>query len=238
MTFHYSGNKKRLSPLLRKPVSDIVIEPFAGSAGYSLYYKPSKVILFENNTDIYNLWNWLITATTIKDLEKLESLKVSVKTDIRTLNLPKPEETLFRLTCASVYVGQLSSWIAYPQNSVNFSFLKENLDYIKNNITLGGKDFRESLSLKGTFFIDPPYVGTHGNYKDKSKKLSLDNIEISDITNFIDQLTEPIIFTYGTDAPTIFPQYDWVSVLEKKVPRIRTGGTSNRIDYVCYKNFS
>jgi site-specific DNA-adenine methylase len=235
--FKYSGNKQRLLHLLRQPPKGPIIEPFAGSARYSLNYD-LDAILFEKNKDVYDLWDWLINDATKKDLLELEKMKQPEKVDIRLLNLPKPQETLFRLTCASVYVGQLSSWISYPQHKVDFSRLISYLPQIKYRFTLGGTDYLQSAGLQGTYFIDPPYMGTSGNYIDGSNKKELNSVNLNTFTEYINSVDSPIIFTYGTDAQEVFPQYQWELVLMRRVPKIRTGGTANRIDYVFYKNFS
>jgi hypothetical protein len=36
-----------------------VIEPFAGAAGYSVYWEPKKVTLIERNPVVYGVWNFL-----------------------------------------------------------------------------------------------------------------------------------------------------------------------------------
>jgi site-specific DNA-adenine methylase len=47
--FLYYGGKWRLADRLGPPQRDHVIEPFAGSAGYSVFWEPKKVTLIERD---------------------------------------------------------------------------------------------------------------------------------------------------------------------------------------------
>ena len=57
-------------------------------------------------------------------------------------------------------------------------------------------------------FIDPPYIDTSANYKSVKNKKIESNYSAEETTNIISKINSPIIFTYGSNAPEIFPQYD------------------------------
>lgn len=61
--FSYFGSKYKLAKHYGEPRHDLVIEPFAGSAAYSLFWEPKKVILIDKNPVIVSIWNYLINAT-------------------------------------------------------------------------------------------------------------------------------------------------------------------------------
>jgi site-specific DNA-adenine methylase len=62
--FGYFGGKWRLSKYYPNPKYDTIIEPFAGSAGYSLRHGSGReVILVEKNPVIAGIWRYLINAT-------------------------------------------------------------------------------------------------------------------------------------------------------------------------------
>ena len=50
--FSYFGSKYKLAKHYGAPRFDTVIEPFAGSAAYSLYWEPKNVILYDANPEI------------------------------------------------------------------------------------------------------------------------------------------------------------------------------------------
>jgi hypothetical protein len=57
--FLYYGGKWRLADRLGPPQRDHVIEPFAGSAGYSCFWEPKKVTLIERDPLVYGVWKFL-----------------------------------------------------------------------------------------------------------------------------------------------------------------------------------
>jgi len=61
--FSYFGSKYKLAKHYGAPRFDTVIEPFAGSAAYSLYWEPKNVILYDANPVIVSVWEYLISAS-------------------------------------------------------------------------------------------------------------------------------------------------------------------------------
>ena len=59
----YFGGKWQLARYYLPPQRDIVVEPFAGGAGYSLYYEPKNVILVEKDTTICGVWDFIKSAS-------------------------------------------------------------------------------------------------------------------------------------------------------------------------------
>lgn len=61
--FSYFGSKYKLSKEYGEPRHDLVIEPFAGSAAYSVFWEPKQVILIDKSPVIVSIWNYLINAS-------------------------------------------------------------------------------------------------------------------------------------------------------------------------------
>ena len=57
--FSYYGGKWKLAKLYCRPRCEHVIEPFAGGAGYSVYWESKKVTLIERNPVVYGVWKYL-----------------------------------------------------------------------------------------------------------------------------------------------------------------------------------
>ena len=55
----YYGSKSKIVKHYPEPQFDTIIEPFAGTAQYSLKYWDKNVILLEKYDVIVNLWKWL-----------------------------------------------------------------------------------------------------------------------------------------------------------------------------------
>lgn len=58
--FSYFGAKNRHAGKYPAPIHGTIIEPFAGSAGYSVRYADRKVILVEKDPAVAGVWDWLI----------------------------------------------------------------------------------------------------------------------------------------------------------------------------------
>lgn len=78
--FTYFGAKWRAAPKYPPPIYDTIIEPFAGSAGYSLRYADRKVILVEKSEPIAGIWRYLIGASE-RDILSLPPLEPGQSVD-------------------------------------------------------------------------------------------------------------------------------------------------------------
>ena len=61
--FTYFGGKWRIAQHYPYPKYDTIIEPFAGSAGYSLHYPERKIILCDIDPIICGVWDYLIKSS-------------------------------------------------------------------------------------------------------------------------------------------------------------------------------
>lgn len=244
MLFRYSGSKRSILKHLPAPPQGTthIIEPFAGSMAYAMHYKPLKVTGAEINEQVRGLWEWLRTSATEERLSELERLKPTEKIDLRTLPLSEPELTLVRLTISGVYTGQLSSWIAYPQHSMNFKKIAEALPYLRSALQPMLTSFeRTAATAEGDgvmVMIDPPYINTKANYKSGGKDLGQVSNEFAKrIESFATPLRCPVLFTYGEGAQELFPNFEWKLAVTKKVPLIRTGGVRERPEFYSTLNW-
>ena len=232
--FKYSGSKTRLLKHLPPPKNaSTIVEPFAGSAAYSIHYRPDRLLLCEKNTSVRALWEWLRAEATTDDLHDLERLPWEDRSDVRDLKLPVAPETLLRLTASGVMVGQLSSFILLRQNTVNFDKLKAALPWIKKAVGPVGADFRDYQNEPGFHFVDPPYLKTSGNYVDKkAPKGDCGSIDLDAVMDYCRNVRG--LLTYGHDAKEVMPSMDWKLAKVVKVPKIRTGGTKDRHEHFCF----
>jgi len=72
--FYFYGRKFRIANKYPEPIYDTIIEPFSGSAAYSMLYYNKNVILNDKDEKIYKLWKYLINVNK-HDIEKLPILK-------------------------------------------------------------------------------------------------------------------------------------------------------------------
>lgn len=60
--FTYYGGKYRVAPKYPTPRHDLIVEPFAGAAGYSLLHHDRRVRLVDLDENIVQTWDYLIRA--------------------------------------------------------------------------------------------------------------------------------------------------------------------------------
>ena len=245
--FRYSGSKHRLLKHLPIPPlgTSTIIEPFAGSLAYSTAYRASTIWAAEANPQVHRLLSWIRSAATEADLDKVESCKPTEKVDARKWaeqhGLNDAQTTLMRLQISGAYVGQLSSWVLYPQHQLKLQNLRKVLYDVKRALQPVGHDFRDprfadaSRHHLAMAFVDPPYLGTAGNYKSPGEDHGV--IDPGHITSFIMNLQCPVLFTYGDGAAETFPDFVWQKAVTRKVPILRGGGTRERTEYYALVNW-
>ena len=242
--FRYCGSKRYIVPLLKAPLlHKRVVEPYLGSGSY-IMSREGPALGIDINQNIIDLWLWLKNEATHERLVELDKICQDAvaahpdwKPDVRSLGLSKGEQVYVRVNNTGLVVGQLSSWKIYPKYRLPVENTSGFLDRLKDvEIRLGSASsyVEEDGDL---VFIDPPYRGTQANYKQDAKNGIEESYRPEDTIALISRIKAPIIFTYGTDAPKQFPQYEWTQLLIKKVPNMRRGGTVDRIEHVAYINW-
>lgn len=162
----YYGSKSKVVHLYPPPLHSKIIEPFAGTAKYSLRYFDRDVLLVDKDPIIVRLWHFL-QGCTPADILGLPNL--SYKQSVDDYDISEDEKLLMGFMVAR--------GVASPQKIVqkfsNISHSKKriagNLFKIKHWVIREG-DYREITNEYATWFIDPPYQygGEHYRYSNKS----------------------------------------------------------------------
>lgn len=240
--FRYSGNKSKLLGMYRGIPNGVkrVVEPYLGSGAFSIN-SGLPAIGYELNSDLVALWNWLKTACA-KDLHDLDALvrdwkSRQEKPDVRDMGLDLGRQTYVRVNACSVVVGQLSSWKVYPQHSLPIEETIKCLPALRQIEVVNARGETHKAQAGDLLFVDPPYVGTVGNYVQKGGDEIEKAYNPQDTVDMLKGVSCPVIFTYGSNAREVFPQFDWELVKTVKVPNMRKGGTVDRTEWVSYLNF-
>lgn len=173
--FSYYGSKSKIVQYYPKPKYNKIIEPFAGSARYSLRYFENDITLCEKSKFIYDIWMFLKNASK-QDIMSIPILKPH--TDIRTLNISG-----YKLNFLRFFIGQ---GLATPQWVVSSMCTETNqirtrkriandLFKIKHwNIIHG--DYRDLKNIEATWFIDAPYMFGGQYYKESNKNIDYNSL--------------------------------------------------------------
>lgn len=158
--FQYYGSKSKIVHWYPPPKFDTIIEPFAGSARYSCRWYDRNIKLFDVDTNIEKVWNYLIKEAKIEDFKALklfregDNLPEWLRPGFKELigfcmgrGWSRPGKTVTQWS--SEGINELIDRIALSIGKFDhWSFQKMSYDQIPNE--------------EATWFIDPPYkVGGH-----------------------------------------------------------------------------
>lgn len=155
--FPYYGSKSIIARIYPKPVHGLIIEPFAGSARYSLQYFDRDVILIDKYETVVRIWKWLQQCSE-GDILGLPKLKLG--DDIRVLNVSE-DEKLFLGMLAGVS-GTSPRFKVSPFAAIQ-NGRKNQLRRIARQLfkirhwKIEHGDFKDIENQSATWFIDPPY---------------------------------------------------------------------------------
>ena len=155
--FSYYGSKSKIVDYYPPPKHKKIIEPFAGSARYSLKYWQNDVLLVEKFEKVFKIWNYLQNATK-NDILSLPD----VITDLREMDLSEAEKYLIGYCIGRGSArprnksGKFNNWTTDKIRIAN------DIHKIKHWEIIQG-DYNEIRNTEATWFIDPPYkVQIHG----------------------------------------------------------------------------
>lgn len=178
--FSFYGSKWRAVKHYPKPEHPQIVEPFAGSAGYSTRYYQRKIVLYEIDPIIYGIWKYLITAPT----KELKSLPTKVTTSVEDLKVCQEAKWLigFWLNKACVCPKLTPSKWMREYESTQFWGDKIKHRIVNQSKLIGhwkifNKSYETLPNKSRTYFIDPPYNNPAGrlyvfnklNYKQLAK---------------------------------------------------------------------
>lgn len=160
--FYYFGGKWRAAPKYPSPQHNLIIEPFAGAAGYSTRYPNKQVKLFDVDPIIVGLWQYLIKAT---PQEILTLPLISLDQSVDDLSVCQEAKWLIGFwlnAAASQPCKSPSAWMRsgrFPGCHWGVK-VRERLSRQVTEIkhwTCALSSYTELPNEEATWFIDPPY---------------------------------------------------------------------------------
>lgn len=170
----YYGSKSKVIRYYPEPINSKIIEPFAGTARYSLKYWDRDVLLLDKYDIIVKLWKWLQICSP-QDILGIRRLKCGENVDNFKWDCDEQKWLVgFIITGApSSPKKTASKWkTELRPNTQNYKlqFIADNLFKIKH-WTIKQGSYEEIENQKATWFIDPPYISGGEHYKFGSKDL-------------------------------------------------------------------
>ena len=169
--FTYFGGKYRAALKYPAPVHDEIIEPFAGSAGYSVRHPDRKVTLIDLDERVAGTWEYIINAGE-SEVRRLPLWDGSWGT-VDDLNIPQEARWLIGwwLNQGASSPGKSpSAWVRsgrYP-NSVWGEAVRERIASQQHRVRhwkIICGSYEDAPDKTATWFIDPPYQVAGKSYR-------------------------------------------------------------------------
>jgi len=167
LMFNYFGSKQRLASTYQRPLHNHIIEPFAGAAGYTVYWMTRHptitATLIEKDPDIYDLWMRLL-GMSADDIMAIPSPVRGERTSDLFIALTAGASN--RLSASGD--AQVTEWMAREPRFHNIkrrvartrAFIGDRIRVIHDDYTWATGNINQPF----TWFIDPPYQHQGNKY--------------------------------------------------------------------------
>lgn len=156
--FYFYGGKHRLAGFYPAPEYDVVVEPFAGSAAYSMKYlvpvkgvrQVERAILVEKDPRVCELWNRLLA------MEPEELLRYPIPDAGE-----RTSDFLVMTSATSNRIARTQEMIVTERMPVVVDRMLRRiaaaLPHVKGRVEIIEGDYTHAPHIEATWFIDPPY---------------------------------------------------------------------------------
>lgn len=221
----YYGSKWRAALRYAPPAHPVIVEPFAGSAGYALHWPERQVLLVDRDSVLCGVWDYLIRASA-EELLRLPILEPGQRVEDHTWPCDEARHLVgYWLAPGQTYpVKRMSSWASQWPSSSSWceptrAALAQNVAHIRHwRIQCG--DYTQAHVGEATYFVDPPYGGSHG----RSYRCDNRAINYEQLAHWCEQLPGQVIVCeqQGADWLPFEPLYE------------QHGARRRSVEAVCY----
>jgi site-specific DNA-adenine methylase len=157
----YYGSKSKIVGKYPAPTKSSIVEPFAGSARYSLLYWERDVELWDKYPVVIAIWKWLQNCTP-KDIIGLPSMDGGDHVDDKHFDCIEAKQLMGFIINQGSSVPKKSVSKVFGNGKMTLLIEREKVRIAKNlhkikhwKINLG--DYGDIPNRDATWFIDPPY---------------------------------------------------------------------------------
>lgn len=153
--FYYFGGKTIMARRYDAPQFPTIVEPFAGSASYSMYHarQASRIVLIEKDERVIELWERLLRMTP----EQVLAIRVPEAGE-------RIRDFLYMTAATSNAIANTSHMKTTDRQPrairVMLHRIARTLPLVQGKIKVRQGDYRDAPDIEATWFIDPPYQVT------------------------------------------------------------------------------
>ena len=155
--FNYFGSKARLAPTYQPPRHNLIIEPFAGAAGYSMYWLQQRsdlhAVLYDSDDRVIELWERLLGMDPT-DLYYWPTLAAGEWTTDPLYKAAHVSAGSWNKPRGAEY--KVTEWMARDFPEVR-ERMAHRLARVRGRIEIHHADYTDAPDTEAAWFIDPPY---------------------------------------------------------------------------------
>lgn len=167
--FPYYGSKWNIARHYPRPAHDLVVEPFAGSAGYATFYACPRVHLIDADPIIAGVWSYLIRVSSAEIMALPEIPDAGDGVD--NYSLPQEAKWLigFWLNRGSASPKKTRTAYSARSDKAQLNWGARAKERISSQLpairgwTVAEGAYTDAPDEEATWFVDPPY-GDKGKY--------------------------------------------------------------------------
>lgn len=168
--FCYYGGKWRIAETYPRPAYSVIVEPFAGAAGYSTTFGAGRTCwLIDRDPVLVRLWEWLLQASP-KDVRGLPLIRAGE--DVRDLPIAPGAQDLIAFWLNKGCTRPRRTASAWMRSGIRpGSFWGESVrERIASQLwaikrwRVVNASYSEIPNVEATWFVDPPYAGRPGSH--------------------------------------------------------------------------
>jgi len=172
----YFGSKTNVVDYYPVPRYGKIIEPFAGTAKYSLKYFNRDIVLVDKYEVIVNIWKWLQQCS-VEDIRRLpHKIKAGQHLDDLTFDCIEAKHLLGFLVGFATERPRKTATVdrtTRRPNHINYSLNRIEKDLFKiRHWTILHGSYADIPNQTATWFIDPPYQHGGDTYAENNKKIN------------------------------------------------------------------
>jgi hypothetical protein len=155
--FNYFGSKARLAPTYQAPQHDLIIEPFAGAAGYSMYWLQERsdlrAVLIDIEPAVVKAWHTLL-ALSPDELWDYPCPRQGDMSQDLVVASSKAHEHLLKTALNKPF--QVTEWMAQEFPMIRRR-MAATLAKVQGRVDVKLGEYADAPNTVATWFIDPPY---------------------------------------------------------------------------------
>lgn len=157
--FNYFGSKQRLAPTYQPPGYDVIVEPFAGAAAYSVYWLKQRsdieAVLFDVDPMVVGLWRRILEMSPDELWTYPDPVVGQMSSDMLWGSCASATSSWRSVAAGRQF--QVTEWMARDFPTIKRRMAADLAEIGGGRIKVVEASWDTVPNMSATWFIDPPY---------------------------------------------------------------------------------